>query len=353
MIFFITIGLFLHLCQSQKCSKDGFDFTKIAANDNYQHSWSPPGDPNPQTISYAPCSDAGGIPNGCGGSPPPTNQCYNLPGCCAVCQAWMQDTGPAGACLGVTSKLLGIRSLSSTNVIVTYGGGDPVDTTPRQVDIYIDCDPNASVLDFSNFAAPSPVDPPPPYYLFALYLNSSALCSSSNGSTCPILPGFDFDQIAASNNYQASWTSSDGFPETITYAPCTSGIGSTCGTSPMNQCANQEHCCAVCQSWIEDTGSAGSCLGLSSKLLGVKVLDPVTVTVSYGGGDMAENTPRQVDIYISCDPAASVLTFVKFIPATAQSPPPPVYLYQLFLSSNHLCYGKISELLATMGIQYP
>jgi hypothetical protein len=267
---------------------------------------------------------------------------------------WMQDTGPAGACIGLTSKLLGVVPINvPRGVKITYGGGDVVDTTPRQVDVYIYCDIHSTVLSFQNLIVPYPQDPPPPYYLYSLFLNSSTLCSTNGTSECPALPGFDFNRIASFNNYQTSWTV-DGTTQSIDYAPCTGGISAPCGTNSWNQCANKHDCCAVCQNWVGSSGPDASCLGLTSKLLGVKILDPVTVVISYGGGDMVENIPRQVDIYISCDPAADILTFVKFIQPTAQTPPPPVYLYQLFLSSNSLCFGKpISEFLATLGIQLP
>jgi len=161
-----------------QCSINGFSFDSISASNGWQSPWSPPGDPNPQTLSYSPC---GATPNGCGGSPPPTNQCYNLPQCCVVCQSWMQDTGPAGACLGLQSKFLGGQKMSETSVQLTFGGGDVVDTTPRQVNIVINCDPTATALTFNNFEAPSPSDPPPPYYLYILTLHSSTLCKGGLG----------------------------------------------------------------------------------------------------------------------------------------------------------------------------
>jgi hypothetical protein len=152
---------------------DGFSFEQIQANNNWKSPWDPPGDPNPQTISYSPC---GAIPNGCGSNPPPSNQCYNIPNCCVVCQEWNQDTGAAGACLGLENKFLGADKLSDTAVKLTFGGGDVVETTPRQVDIVINCDPTATALTFNNFEAASPTDPPPPYYLYTLTLHSSTLC---------------------------------------------------------------------------------------------------------------------------------------------------------------------------------
>jgi hypothetical protein len=128
-----------------------------------------------------------------------------------------------------------------------------------------------------------PLDPPPPFYNYELHLSSSQLCSSSNGSKCQAPPGFDFNRIASINSYKTSWTV-DGTTETVSYAPCSSGIANSCGTNPWNQCAGKTGCCAVCNSLSGATGPDANCLGLSSKLLGVKVQNPVTVIISYGGG---------------------------------------------------------------------
>lgn len=60
----------------------------------------------------------------------------------------MDDVGTAGACLGLSSKLMEVTALNSSTVKITYGGGDEADSTPRQVDVYINCNDSASVLDF-------------------------------------------------------------------------------------------------------------------------------------------------------------------------------------------------------------
>jgi len=241
--------------------------------------------------------------------------------------------------------LAGVSVINSQMVKVTYTGGDLAEDAPRQVDIYISCNSSAGILDFYNFTIPYPQNPPPPYYLYQLYLQSSSLCAGSGKSQCPLVPGFSFGGIAALNNYQTTWTV-NGQTEMLSYAPCSSGIPTPCGT----QCANQASCCAVCQS----VGFETMCLGMSSKLIGVTVMNPVSVKISYGGGDFFQNsTPSQVDITINCDPAAGQLTFVKFIEPTPSNPPPSVYIFQLFLSSATLCSSPISDFLATIGIEYP
>jgi len=252
----------------------------------------------------------------------------------------MQDTGPAGACLGSSFNILSLVAMNSSSVKITYGAGDVVDTTPRQVDVYINCDNSASILDFANFIPAQPQNPPPPFYLFSLYLKSSMLCPSSS-SLCPVIPGFDFDYIAMERNYQYSWVVNN-IPQKLTYAPCSSGVVIPCGSTSSQ--------CTVCQSW--GMGNT-ACLGLSTNLLSVTVITPVTVKITYGGGDPVGDVPRQVDIYISCDPAASRLSFVKFIEPTGQNPPPTIYLYQLFLSSNTLCTTQADRFLNSLGIQYP
>jgi len=236
--------------------------------------------------------------------------------------------------------------------MITYGKGDLVaGVTPRKVQIYITCDQSASTLTFDNFIPPSSSDPPPPYYIYQIYFRSSTLCTNTY-QQCNAT-GFDFSSIAANNNYQASWTT-----QTLYYAPCSAGIPEGCGTyGPIiNQCYNKTNCCAVCQTWEEDTGPAGTCLGLSENFLGVTIITPATVKISYGGGDNVDTTPRQVDIYISCDPMANILTFVKFVPPQPINPPPPYYLYQIFFSSSTLCNSDsnhISAFLSSLGIKYP
>jgi len=255
------------------------------------------------------------------------------------------------------SSDLDISVESPQMVKITYGNGDLVEgNTPRQVDIYISCDPSAQVLTFSQFLVPNPSNPPPPYYLYQLNLTSSQLCPPI--TNC-MADDFTFDVISSINTYKTTWTPPFGGPQTLTYAPCSRGTFAGCGTDPIfSQCYNQSNCCAVCQSWMEDTGPAGACLGLSENLLGVTVITPVTVKITYGAGDMVEITPRQVDVYISCDPAAGILTFVKFIPPTPQNPPPPYYLFQIFFSSSTLCdtnsdNNHISAFLSSLGINYP
>jgi hypothetical protein len=167
-------------------------------------------------------------------------------------------------------------------------------------------------------------------FLFCLFYQSLSQCT---------LPGFDFSQIAADNSWSAQWTPPWGAGvETITYAPCTNGTSTGCGTEPpFNQCY-QPNCCAVCQTWIEDTGPAGACLGKASNFQSLTEINSTTVKLTYGGGDLVETSPRQIDIYFTCDPESfDVLKFVNFIPAISQNPPPPVYLYQLYLSSSALC----------------
>jgi hypothetical protein len=261
----------------------------------------------------------------------------------------MEDTGPQGACLG--KSLMSVTPLDPVSVKISYGGGDTADSIPRQVDIYINCEPEASVLTFENFIPAIPQDPPPPVYLYQLYLSSSSLCNSGPGN-CSAM-GFSFSQIAAIQNSQISWQPSPGAPnQTLTYAPCSAGTSTGCGTQgpPANQCTGQSNCCAVCQSWTEDTGPQGACLGLSNNLMGVTIINPVSVKISYGGGDMAEQIQRRVDVYIGCDPTASTMTFVKFIQPMPIDPPPPYYLYQLFLTSSTLCNTQIPDFLSSLGI---
>jgi len=173
-IIFILSSYYLH-CSAQ-CNLAGFSFSEIAAT-SFTATWVPPGTTGTQTLNYAPCSP--GIPGGCGTQGPPTNQCANSPNCCAVCQTWIEDMGPTGACLGKGKNLITVESTSSSSVRISYGGGDVVDTTPRQVDIDIKCDPTASVLTFASFVPAVPKIPAPPAYTYSLTLTSSVLCGGS------------------------------------------------------------------------------------------------------------------------------------------------------------------------------
>jgi len=222
--------------------------------------------------------------------------------------------------------------------------------TGRKIDVYISCDKSANVLDFDKLVQPQEVNPPPPVYLYELYLRSSALCSS--GTRCPTQEGFNFGVISSRSDYKASWTP-PGFPtQAITFAPCSGGTTTGCGSRHDQHCHNQPGCCAVCQTWpMGEDYSEGACLGLSSKLLGVTVINAITVKISYGGGDDVLFTPRQVDIYIVCDPAASeTLSFIKFIQATPQDPPPAYYNYELYLASASLCSESLPKFLSSLGI---
>jgi hypothetical protein len=335
----MTVAIFFLLIIYQsysQCTLEGFNFQPIS-NSSFSSPWLPPKATQNQTISFAPCSS--GIPSGCGSSGPPLNQCEGIPGCCAVCQSWNEETtGSIGACLGLSSNLQMISQVSSNQVKITYGKGDLVQTTPRQVDIYITCDTSAGILSFANFTEPIPSNPPPPAYVYTLNLTSSAICS---GSGPCFLQGYHFNYISAFNNWSSSWTPpSSATPETISYAPCSSGVPNGCGTAgfPMNQCTNKSDCCAVCQSWIEETtGSQGACLGLSNKLMEITALSNWGVILTYGGGDNVVTTERRVNVMILCDPRSTLLTFEDFIPPNPQNPPPPFYEYLLVLSSSDLC----------------
>jgi len=163
------------------------------------------------------------------------------------------------------------------------------------------------------------------------------LFSYCYGQTCSV-PGFNFDKISSSTNWQATWTT-----QTLSFAPCTTGTSAGCGSSgqPLNQCTGVASCCAVCQSWSEDTGPAGACLGLGSKFISASAMSSSSVKITYGGGDVVTpgNTPRQVDIVINCEQGGSTLGFSSFTPAEVTTPPPPYYLYTLTLTSNALCGG--------------
>jgi len=329
-LFFLLI---IYQCSSQ-CTLLPFNFQPIS-NSSFSIPWTPPQSQTPQTISFAPC--ASGIPSGCGAAGPPLNQCYNTPACCAVCQSWQEDSGSVGACLGLSSNLQSITQVSSNEVKITYGRGDLVQTTPRQVDIYITCDSNAGKLTFVNFTEATPLTPPPPAYVYTLNLSSSIICSASG--SC-VLPGYHFNYISAFQNWSSSWTPPGAStPETISYAPCSSGISSGCGIegSPMNQCGNKPNCCAVCESWKEDTGTQSACLGLSHQLMAITAISNLGVKITYGGGDTVDGTERRVDVMILCDPRSTLLTFVDFIIPQPQNPPPPYYEYVLVLSSSDLC----------------
>jgi hypothetical protein len=237
----------------------------------------------------------------------------------------------------MSSNLLSISQVASNEVKITYGRGDLVQTTPRQVDIYITCDPNAGKLSFVNFTEAVPQTPPPPAYVYSLNLSSAAICSQSG--PC-FLQGYHFNYISAFKNWSSSWTPhGSSTPETISYAPCSSGIPSGCGIagSPMNQCGNKPNCCAVCETWKEDTGTQAACLGLSNKLMAITAISNLGVKITYGGGDYVDQAERRVDVIILCDPTSELLTFVDFILPQPQNPPPPFYEYVLVLSSSNLC----------------
>jgi hypothetical protein len=225
---------------------------------------------------------------------------------------------------------MGVTPVSEKQVKISYTRGDLVETTPRQVDVYITCSPDGGLLSFNNFSEPNVVNPPPPSYIFSLYLSSAAICSPS--AYCS-LQGYHFNYISAIKNWSSSWTPPGGTQETIAYAPCSNGISSGCGS----QCANRADCCAVCQSWKTDTGSDSACLGLSNNLRDVTAISNIGVKITYGGGDHVGQSERRVDVVILCDPEAELLTFVDFIPPKPQNPPPPFYEYVLVLSSNDLC----------------
>jgi hypothetical protein len=329
MYLLIFTILFLQ-CYSQ-CILSPFNFIPISSISNYSSIWYP-GKSAPKTITFAPCS--AGIPSGCG-TGDSSNQCTNKANCCAVCQTWVEDIGPAAACLGLTKNLLSVTTLSPYSVKISYGGGDPVLDTPRQVDIMIYCDYRSSLLTFVDFIVPPAQFPPPPIYLYTLILSSSTLC----GSGVCNLPGFDFIPISSGNNYSSTWTPpGTTVTQTISYAPCSGGLLLGCGYIPnYNQCMNKSSCCAVCQSWTQDTGPVGVCLGLADQVLNVSAISSKTVKITYGQGDPVDYTPRQVDILITCDPSAFGLDFVAFQPAVPKLPPPPFYLYTLTLISSKLC----------------
>jgi len=344
----ITIILSLiYQCYSQNpnCYLPPFNFNQIASYNNYSVLSYPPGSTTPQTISFAPCSS--GLPGGCGSLNPPANECGFRANCCAVCQTWIQDTGYAGACLGLSGKPMSIREISSTQVIITYGWGDVVDTKPRQVEIIISCDPTAKVLTFVNFIPATPLIPPPPAYLYTLLLSSSVLCVPP----CSV-PGFNFNPISSRPSYSFEWISPDGSSEIISLSPCSSGLPKGCGTQgpPFNQCTEKPNCCAVCETWNDNFGTKGACLGLSNHLLNTSAISERAVKLTYGGGDIITITPRQVDVIIFCDPNADELTFIDFIPPVPKNPPPPYYLYTVILSSSMLCEsGKTSRLEEIMN----
>jgi len=348
-----TVILFYHVAsiQAQECYLPRFNFDPIQTINTWNTTITLPN--HSESLHYAPCSSLG-TPSGCGTQGPPYNKCRNKPGCCAVCQGWNNSLGDSyGACLGQTQYLTLISALNSTTVKLTYEQGDLVmeDGTGRQVDVYISCDKSAAVLDFDKLVQPQVVQPPPPVYLYQLYLRSSALCQS--GSRCPAQDGFNFGVISSLSDYKASWSPPNGAPtQTITYAPCSAGTSTGCGSGSWNQCYNQPGCCAVCETWpLGEDYTEGACLGLSSQLLGVSVINAITVKISYGGGDDVIGTPRQVDIYIVCDPSASeTLSFIKFIQAIPQNPPPAYYLYELYLSSSSLCSEPLPQFLSSLGI---
>jgi hypothetical protein len=269
------------------------------------------------------------------------NQCTDKPSCCAVCQKWSN----AEACLGLSNNFLGVTQLSATEVKITYGNGDKVpDGTPRQVDIYISCDPEASILTFEDFVQSDQTNPPPPFYTYNLTLSSSILC---DGSVRCYQKGYHFNYISAYTNWSHPWTPPGGnIPQTIQYAPCSTGIPSGCGKlgPPANQCTDKKDCCAVCQSWVDQAGNEGACLGLSDHLLGITAISNYGVQISYGGGDTVNGIERRVDVVIFCDPLADLLQFVDFITPVLQNPPPPFYQYVLVLTSSDLCGSPSNNL---------
>jgi hypothetical protein len=162
-----------------QCNLGGFSFSSITGS--FSSPWVPPGNTQAQIISYAPCSS--GLATGCGSSGPPLNQCERMPNCCAVCQTWNEETtGSQGACLGLSTNLLTVESTGANSVRISYGRGDLVQTTPRQIDINIQCDPTAAVLSFVNFVEATPSQPPPPSYKYTLSLTSSVLCGGGGVS---------------------------------------------------------------------------------------------------------------------------------------------------------------------------
>jgi len=324
------ILILIYQCYSQICVLSGWNFQPLT-NTSFSAKWTPPGSTLPQNISLTPCTPGLPVP-GCGYGNYPKNQCNGVPNCCAVCQTWQEDTGPQGACLGRSGYLNGVTRVDDKQVKISYIHGDYVDITPRTVDIYITCVSNGGILSFVDFVQPKPVIPPPPAWNYSLYLSSTALCTVPALCT---LQGFHFNYISAFKNYSSPWTPPRGVPETISYAPCSSGISSGCGSS--GQCANMDNCCAVCQSWTTGSGSEGACLGLSSDLIEITPISNIGVRITYGSGDRVGQTERTVDVVIFCDPEAELLSFVDFIPPQLQNPPPPYYHYVLILSSYDLC----------------
>jgi len=222
------------------------------------------------------------------------------------------------------------------------------------VDIWILCDPSADVLTFVNFIDTTPQEPPPPVYQYTLMLSSKTLC----GTACS-LPGFNFNQIGSMNNYTFDWyPPGSSTPQTLSYAPCSSGTSKGCGSKglPENQCTDLPNCCAVCNNWREAGNTYGACLGLSSNLMNISQVSSNTVKITYGGGDVVFGvTPRQVDILISCDPTADLLTYVDYIQPYPLNPPPPYYLYTLVLTSSSLCrpvnqQSDLMEKLRLLGL---
>jgi len=192
------------------------------------------------------------------------------------------------------------------------------------------------VLSFDNFIPATPLQPPPVAYVYTLLLSSSALCAPTPKCS---LPGFNFEPISSRPSYSFEWKPPSGSSQTISLSPCTSGLPTGCGTNgpPINQCADTPNCCAVCQTWTVDTSIEGVCLGISNRLMNVTAISEKAVKLTYGSGDMVVTTPRQVDIIIFCDPSATELSLMDFIPPVPKSPPPPAYIYTVILSSSVLC----------------
>jgi len=128
------------------------------------------------SISYSIC---GHISKGCGNQEW-GNICHQ-PGCCGVCQSWLQTDGyHYYACLGkdlqfVTLKISGVCSKS---LILHYINGDVLyrdSRFTREVTVTLNCGPS----DFKTtyFYAPTPSSPPP--YKYNITAESNVICDLS------------------------------------------------------------------------------------------------------------------------------------------------------------------------------